>query len=595
MYCWFQGAATAAAMPARLLNEPSQAPDEALIGLLAAQPSLARLQGLRVVVRRDLVSWRRLGRPGLVSAAAAGHGPCPAGFVGAGLLTAAAVGDLETPPPADTVTAAIRAVATPAGVLVLAMDLPEDRRRCGLAVERARAEGVNVEIVFVGDDYGTETEAGRGHAGIVLVYKLLGEASQTPGRSLEDLTAIAHQVTAGLGTVALGLSPLTRSSGDADDTADPPPGMMELGVGVRDEPGVRTVPTCASDGAVKLMCDHLTRPDAPRRFELPSECVLLVNNLGGMAEIERLVLARDAARLLTDRGVTVSRVISGLLCSWRARRAVSLTVLSLADGHVPGRLLLHWISAPASAPGWPEIVHPGAHPEPQLMEPAAPPAEDAHDQSTVAEPALSDQDSQRVARCVERIAQSLVSAADELDDLDRGAGDGDCGSTLAGLGRLLLDRLPTLATARPRRLLFQLADVCELIGGTSGVLYALAAAAAARGWTTDQPWPWVSALRRGLDAVSHYGGAQVGDRTLLDAADPALQAAERDAASGQSPQAVAAAAAEAAQQGARQTAGMAARAGRASYVSEEELTRADPGAQAVSVWIGAVAEALRED
>ncbi|XP_043225064.1 triokinase/FMN cyclase-like [Amphibalanus amphitrite] len=591
-YCaaGFKGPPVAAVMPSQLLNEPEQAPDEALAGLLSAEPSLARLQGHRVVVRRGLEQWRSLGQPALVAVAAAAHGPWPAGLVGAGLLTAAALGDLETPPAADTVTAAVRAAATAGGVLLVAMDLPADRQRCGLAAERARAAGVTVQLLLVADDCGA-AETRRGHAGIVLLCKVLGEAAQTPGRSLQDLVAIARQVTDGLGTVALGLPSASESAGGGD--ADP--ATMELGVGVRGEPGARTVPACTSAEAVKLMYDHLTRADAPTPFSLPAECVLLVNSLGGLSEIELLVAARDAQRQLTDRGVRVARLLTGSLCSWRARRAVSVTVLSLADGHVPGQLLLHWLGQPAAAPGWPDAMPPGAYSEPQLMEPAAPPPEDTSAGPAAGEPLLSDRDALLVTRCVERASQALVAAAGRLDELDRGAGDGDCGSTLASLGRLLLERLPTLAAGRPRRLLTQLADSCETIGGTSGVLYALAMAAAAAGWSSEEQQPWLAALGRGLDAVRRYGGAQLGDRTLLDAAEPALRAAEEAAAAGQPPAVVAAALAAAAEQGALRTAGMAARAGRASYVSSDQLTRPDPGAQAVSVWLAAVAGAIRED
>ena len=106
---------------------------------------------------------------------------------------------------------------------------------------------------------------------------------------------------------------------------------------------------------------------------------------------------------------------------------------------------------------------------------------------------------------------------------------------------------------------------------------------------------WVTGLRLGLEAVMKYGGAKKGDRTLVDALLPALEAVIAVA----DPNLMVAAdlvklAAEAAAAGAAGTAEMKEAAmGRASYVDKARLVDCDPGAKAVAAWMAELERALR--
>jgi dihydroxyacetone kinase len=111
------------------------------------------------------------------------------------------------------------------------------------------------------------------------------------------------------------------------------------------------------------------------------------------------------------------------------------------------------------------------------------------------------------------------------------------------------------------------------MGGSSGVLMSIFFTAAGQALHEGKTLP--EALLSGLVQMKHYGGADLGDRTLIDALQPALEALQKDGI---------AAAAKAAQQGAEATASMhKAGAGRSSYVNKENLQGvADPGAVAVA-------------
>jgi dihydroxyacetone kinase len=122
------------------------------------------------------------------------------------------------------------------------------------------------------------------------------------------------------------------------------------------------------------------------------------------------------------------------------------------------------------------------------------------------------------------------------------------------------------------------------MGGSSGVLMSIFFTAAGQKLHDGQPLP--EALLSGLAQMKHYGGADLGDRTLIDALQPALEALQKGDLK---------AAAQAAQAGADATAKMVkAGAGRSSYVNKENLDGVtDPGAVAVAEVFKAMVEAKR--
>jgi dihydroxyacetone kinase len=173
----------------------------------------------------------------------------------------------------------------------------------------------------------------------------------------------------------------------------------------------------------------------------------------------------------------------------------------------------------------------------------------------------------------ERACRILIGEEAALNALDAKQGDGDTGSTLATAARTLqasLDQLPFADTAALFTAVGQ--QLSQSMGGSSGVLLAIffsAAGDAARGGTDA-----VSALRAGLARIRAVGGAELGDRTMVDALSPALEMLGKSVD----------AAAIAARAGADATARMTrAKAGRAAYVSADLLNGVpDPGAEAVA-------------
>ena len=255
------------------------------------------------------------------------------------------------------------------------------------------------------------------------------------------------------------------------------------------------------------------------------------------------------------------------------------------------------LDSPTAAPAWPRVLA-GQGGGPRLTPARLPTPLPPQDQDSGADgPQLPSAMEAVVRAALAGAAAALIEMEDELNLLDSGAGDGDCGSTLAGGARALQAALPGLTFSRPLQLLAELAALAEQMGGSSGGLYSLLFTAAGRAFARRaggavETADWVSGLELGLAAVCEYGGAEPGDRTMLDALQPALLALQAGL-----PRLEPAALQEvaaAARAGAAATRGMKARAGRASYVAAEKVTQEDPGAVAAAAWISAVIEAVSE-
>ena len=137
---------------AQFLNTKETLVTDAIDGLLASSGGrLTRLDGyphIKVVYRSD---WDK-SKVALVSGGGSGHEPAHAGFVGAGMLTAAVCGEVFASPSVEAVLAGILAVTGEAGCLLIVKNYTGDRLNFGLAAERARAFGLKVEVVVVDDD-----------------------------------------------------------------------------------------------------------------------------------------------------------------------------------------------------------------------------------------------------------------------------------------------------------------------------------------------------------------------------------------------------------------------------------------------------------
>lgn len=198
-------------------------------------------------------------------------------------------------------------------------------------------------------------------------------------------------------------------------------------------------------------------------------------------------------------------------------------------------------------------------------------------------------------------AERITAARDELTELDRQIGDGDHGENLDRGFRAVVAKLDGSASGEQPPA--QIGDVLKLVattlmssvGGASGPLYGTAYLRAAKvtGLAELDAQGVVALLEGALEGITARGKAQVGEKTMVDAWQPAVDAAEAAANAGASPADVLAAAADAARAGAGATVPLVATKGRASYLGERSAGHQDPGATSTAILLEAARDAAK--
>ena len=196
---------------------------------------------------------------------------------------------------------------------------------------------------------------------------------------------------------------------------------------------------------------------------------------------------------------------------------------------------------------------------------------------------------------VRRSAEVISEHRVELITLDREIGDGDHGENMDRGFQAVLPKLDDLpAGSTPGDVLKLVATtLISTVGGAAGPLYGTAylRAATAAGDAVSLDGKAVAAiLTAGRDGVVARGKAEPGDKTMVDAWTPAVDAAEQAAADGTDAAGVLAAAATAAEAGAVATEPLVARKGRASYLGERSAGHRDPGAESSALLLRAAAD-----
>jgi dihydroxyacetone kinase len=232
----------------KFINFPQDVVEEMLQGQIMLQPGSARLLGHKVMVRADAAIVRDR-QVAIISGGGSGHEPAHAGYIGAGMLSAAVLGEVFTSPSSDSVFAAIQSVSGKPGTLLVVKNYTGDRLNFGLAAEMARAQGIPIEIVVVDDDVsfkGTGLATGaRGLAGTVFIHKLVGAAA-AEGKSLTEVVETGKAAVERLATMGVSFSAGTSPS-VGKPSFELGEDEMELGLGIHGKPGVKRMELQSAD------------------------------------------------------------------------------------------------------------------------------------------------------------------------------------------------------------------------------------------------------------------------------------------------------------------------------------------------------------
>jgi len=325
----------------KIINDPDAFVDEALDGILAAHPTMLKAVSpdRRALARADAPIK---GHVGIVTGGGSGHLPLFLGYVGVGLCTAVAVGNVFSSPSSEQILAATRAADGGAGVLYLYGNYGGDVMNFDLAGELATGE-IETQTVVGTDDVASappeRSSERRGVAGLFFAYKCAGAAAER-GASLEGVTAAARSAVANTRSMGVGLSP-TILPAAGKPTFELGPDEMEIGIGIHGERGVRRGRLESAD---RIAGDLLEKIVADLSLARGDRVAVLVNGLGATPLEELYVLYRHVRQDLDRMGITVRRTYVGEFATSLEMAGASLSLIRLDDD------LTRLLEAPARSP-----------------------------------------------------------------------------------------------------------------------------------------------------------------------------------------------------------------------------------------------------
>ena len=198
---------------------------------------------------------------------------------------------------------------------------------------------------------------------------------------------------------------------------------------------------------------------------------------------------------------------------------------------------------------------------------------------------------------LENAAKVLDENKAYLTELDSPIGDADHGTNIARGFKTMVEKLPTVADKDIGAIFKLMAmTLMSAVGGASGLLYGnffMKAAAVANGKEALAPTEVVAVFTAGKDGIVQRGRAEVGDKTMIDAWTPALDALQRAVDEGQPLADALQATAAAAETGMKATIPLQARKGRASYLGERSIGHQDPGATSTYLLLKELADVVQ--
>ncbi|KAI9149310.1 dihydroxyacetone kinase [Paramyrothecium foliicola] len=509
------------------INDPTHLVNSALQSLTIVNPTVALDKNQKIVYRRPSDEASQVS---LISGGGSGHEPSFAGMVGPGMLSAAVAGTIFASPSAEQVRTGIMSrVDTSKGVLVVVMNYTGDILNFGMAVEKARAAGISVEMVVVGDDVGVgRAKAGkvgrRGIAGTVLVQKIAGALAAT-GRSLEEVAKVAQLAADNLVSVGASLEHVHVPGRSAEGGDELEVGEVELGMGIHNEPGSGRGKMDLPELVGKMLTQLLDTSDKDRAFVNvnSNEVVLMVNNLGGVSALELGGITTEVTtQLEKNYSIKPVRILAGTYMTSLNGLGFSISLLNVVNTDIGGPGMIELLDAPAEVTGWAAPIRKTTW----EAKNTAVREESAESSQQVKESGLTT-DAETAKATLTNALERVIAAEPEITRFDTVVGDGDCGIGLKRGAEAVLKHIGERGLTGD--VVVDLASIVTVVennmDGTSGALYAIFLNALVHALRSQEagsitPKGWASALKQSCDALSKYTPARPGDRTLVDALYP---------------------------------------------------------------------------
>lgn len=533
--------------------------------------------------RRDKVA--------LVIGGGSGHEPLFSGYCGAGLADAVACGNICASPNPELISEAAKAVDQGKGVLFIYGCYAGDNLNFDMAEEICQAEGMKTAHVRVWDDFASAPKERitdrRGIAGDVFVIKVAGAACDA-GLDFDEVVRITEKARDNINTIGLATSPGTLPGND-EPTFHLGDDEIEFGMGLHGEPGIERTRMKPCNELVDRMYSEIK---AEMGLKEGDEIAVLVNGLGSTPLLELNLVYHELSKHFHKDGLKVHDAEVKTYCTCMEMGGFSITILRLDDE------LKTYLDAPCYSPYYAKGELTGASCQTEDEEEEEEPEFDENDVEEAEivrskEGELTELNAEDARNMLLYIADKVIAKKPYLTEIDSVIGDGDHGIGMAGGMQKAKKKLLKMQGEENAYAVFETAGQAMLMsmGGASGVIFGSLYLAGAKGMeakavlTADD---LAGMERKSLAAIQERGKAEVGDKTMVDALAPAVEALEanRD----KSLLEMLKAAEEAARQGMEDTKKYVAKFGRAKSLMERAIGHQDAGA--TSVWL--IFQGMRE-
>ena len=522
----------------------------------------------------------------LVIGGGSGHEPLFTGYCGAGLADAVACGNVCASPNPELIKEAAKSVDQGKGVLFIYGCYAGDNLNFDMAEELCQAEGMKTAHVRVWDDFVSapveRIGERRGIAGDVFTIKIAGAACDA-GLSLEEVVKVTEKCRDRINTLGVCTSPCTLP-GNAAPTFTIADDEMVFGMGLHGEKGLETAKMMPCNEIVAKMYQMFKEKSTiAADLKEGAEVAVLVNGLGSTPLLELNLVYYELYKLLHKDGIKVYDSEVKTYCTSMEMGGFSITILLLDDE------LKKYLDAPCYSPfyakgeltGGADLAAPEEEEELEFDENDVEPAEIVRSKEGV----LTELNAEDTRNMLIYVADKVIAQKPYLTEIDSAIGDGDHGIGMCGGMQKAKKKLVKMQGETDVYKLFETAGMAMLnsMGGASGVIFGSLYLEGAKGMEPKEVLnvPELAVMeRKSLTNIQKRGGAQAGDKTMVDALIPAVEALESH--TGASLLDALKAAEEGARQGMEDTKKYIAKYGRAkSLAPEDVIGHQDAGATSV--------------
>lgn len=567
-----------------LLNDPINFPAELVDGFVKANAKYVK-KVYGGVVR---ATKSKPGKVAIITGGGTGHYPGFMGWVGPGLVDGAVTGNIFASPSASQVRSVAKAADHGGGILLAFLNYAGDVLHFGMAEELLKADGFNVKRSVVTDDVASapsnETHKRRGIAGGLAVLKVASAAAES-GLSLDEVLKVLNKTNERTRTFGVAFSGCTLP-GSANPLFEVPKGKMAVGLGVHGEPGIYELDLGTADDVAKLLVDKLLE-DVPQN---PGKKVIaLLNGLGSAKYEELFVTFGCVANRLKNAGI---QMIDGEVGEFMT--SLDMGGLSLTLVWVDEEIEKYWF-VPCDSPAFRKTKMVDEPLDSSVVfntEPEALKVNKKGNDSSRRAAAL-------IAQALDQIKDIISENESMLGDLDAVAGDGDHGAGMTRGSKAAAEAAHWLVkegAGAQTTLAGAGARWSENAGGASGALWGAALIAAGNALGDDKELDlksYANAVNSFVKSIQQLGGANIGDKTMIDAQVPFAEVFESSISQGLSFIDSWNRAAIASTSAAKETANLTPKMGRARVLAEKSLGHPDPGATSFSLIVSSISSMFK--